>query len=507
MDQPAPNPVALRLRGLGKRYAIYPNDRSRLLELVGSRRHHVEHWALRDVDLEVPRGGALGIIGPNGAGKSTLLRVLAGISDPTEGTLEVHGRLTTLLDLGVGFHDTFTGRENIALTCNLLGLTAQQVEARLPDILRFAELGAFIDHPVRTYSTGMCLRLGFAIAVHVDAEILVIDEVLAVGDQYFQRKCLRKISECRAKGVTLVVVSHDLHAIRSLCDEVAWIEGGRIKKLGRPREVVEAYLRLEGVRSAPSLPMQPVEVTQPVREAGVVTPLHVARTRPAPASWETPAARAHESAAPVASATPAPVHDDHVTLVLAGTPTQLDPALLASLRAACAPADAAALFRTEAGAPPRELDGEIPRILGTGEVRIVAVRILDLHAQPVERLRTGDALTVAVTFRTTEPVHRPIFGVALFRDDGTYVFGPNTRWDEVLDGSYHGVYTYFAHYPGLPLLAGGYRVSVAVYDAGHVAPHAWHNQLHGFEVVSEVEDHGLVRIPHAWGMIRHHDGG
>ena len=502
MDQPAPTPVALRLRGLGKRYAIYPNDRSRLLELVGSRRHHVEHWALRDVDLEVPRGGALGIIGPNGAGKSTLLRVLAGISDPTEGTIEVRGRLATLLDLGVGFHDTFTGRENIALTCNLLGLSAEQVEARIPDILRFAELGAFIDHPVRTYSTGMCLRLGFAIAVHVDAEILVIDEVLAVGDQYFQRKCLRKISELRAQGVTLVVVSHDLHAIRSLCDEVAWIEGGRVKKLGRPREVVEAYLRLEGVRSAPSLPTQPVEVTQPLAAlgAGVVTPA----TPPGTASRVAPAERVNAASDPHAPRTT--VREDHLTPVLATTPTTLEAELLAAIRAACAPADAAALFHSEAGAPPRELDGETPRILGTGEVRIVAVRILDAQATAVERIRTGDALTVAVTFRTTEPVHRPIFGVALFRDDGTYVFGPNTRWDEVLDGTYHGVYTYFAHYPGLPLLAGGYRVSVAVYDAGHVAPHAWHNQLHGFEVVSEVEDHGLVRIPHAWGMIRHHDG-
>jgi lipopolysaccharide transport system ATP-binding protein len=473
MDVPAPAPVALRLRGVGKRYDIYPNDRSRVLEMLGPRVHHTEHWALRGVDLEVPRGGALGVIGRNGAGKSTLLRILAGISPATEGTVEVHGRLATLLDLGVGFHETFTGRENIALTCSLLGLSRAQAEARTPDILRFAELGAFIDQPVRTYSTGMCLRLGFAIASHVDAEILVVDEVLAVGDQYFQRKCLRRVAACREAGATLVVVSHDLHAIRALCDEVVWIEAGTVHLRGSARQVVESYVRHEAARAAPPLPDSP-------SAGGLAAPPQ----RP--------------PALPEARTTP---------FLAAATPAPEDPAALADVIArACAPADPAALFDAEAGEAPRAMDGDTPRVLGTGEVRIVSVDLLDGTGTPRAQLRTGEDLVVAVTFRTTEPVQDPIFGVALFRDDGTYVFGPNTRWDGVLEGRYHGVYTFYAHYPALALLAGQYRVSVAVFDAGHVSALAWHNQLYGFEVVQDVEDHGLVRLSHRWGVVTHHRG-
>ena len=208
-DPVQPRAPALVAEGLAKRFDIYPNDRSRLFELLGNRTHHAERWALRGLDLVVERGEALGVIGSNGAGKSTLLRLLAGITQPSEGRLRVDGRVATLLDLGVGFQDTFTGRENVELACSLLGMTPERAAERLPDVIRFAELGEFIDHPVRTWSAGMNLRLGFAIAVHSDAEILLIDEVLAVGDQYFQRKCVRRIEKARRDGVTMVIASHD----------------------------------------------------------------------------------------------------------------------------------------------------------------------------------------------------------------------------------------------------------------------------------------------------------
>jgi lipopolysaccharide transport system ATP-binding protein len=480
-----PADVLLRLTGVGKRYEIYPNDRSRLLELLGTRTHHVEHWALRDLDLEVRRGHALGIIGSNGAGKSTLLRVLAGISEPTEGTVSVRGRMATLLDLGVGFHDTFTGRENIALSCRLLGLDDAEIRARIPEILRFAELGDFIDHPVRTYSAGMNLRLGFAIAANVSADVLVIDEVLAVGDQYFQRKCIDRVEQSMREGATLVLVSHDLHAVRSLCDEVAWLDAGRIVQRGRPRDVIQRYLERDDARRA-----------SPAARHDVRTDVRTDAPPRAPEADDPSPPHRSPYAPPAAVVT---------TPLLAGAPTTAwDDTARARVHAALTRDDARALFDMHAGDAPREMDGDVPRVSGTGEARIVAVRVLDGEARPTERLRTGEPLTVAVTFRTTRPIVDPIFGVALFRADGTYVFGPNTRWDGVLAGDYHGVYTFYVHYPSLPLLAGGYRVSVAIYDRGHVAPHAWHNQLYGFEVVQDVEDHGLVRIPHAWGLITHH---
>ncbi len=465
---PAPSGEALlEVDGLGKRFDIYPNDRSRFFELVGSRTHHVEHWALRGLSFRVPRGRAFGVIGSNGAGKSTLLRLLAGITEPTEGSVGVYGRMATLLDLGVGFHDTFTGRENIQLTCALLGMDGAQIQARTPEIIRFAELGDFIDYPVRTYSSGMNLRLGFSIAVHAHAEILLVDEVLAVGDQYFQRKCIRRIQQAVEEGATLVLVSHDLHAIRSLCDEVMWLDRGRPRAIGPPREVIERYLELDRLRVAPPSPQTPPRPTLRPIQGGA---------------------------------------GDSVRAPLASTPvSEDDPALREMLAVACAVPDATELFEEEAGETPRRTEGETMLVAGTGEARVLRVQLLDATGMERDRFRTGDSLVVAVTFRTTERLARPIFGVALFRSDGVYVFGPNTRFDGVLDGTYHGVYTYFVHYPKLPLLAGTYRLSIAIFDQGHVAPHVWHNQLYSFEVAQDVEDHGIVRLPHRWGLLTWHE--
>lgn len=479
--EPPPSDLAvLDVLDVGKRFSIYPHDRSRFFEFLGSRTHHVEHWALRGIRFSVGPGKAFGVVGSNGAGKSTLLRVLAGVTEPTEGQVTVRGRMATLLDLGVSFHAAFTGRENIQLTCALLGMPDEEVEDRIPEIIRFAELAEFIDHPVRTYSTGMHLRLGFAIATHVDAEVLLIDEVLAVGDQYFQRKCIRRIEQSLADGATLVLVSHDLHAVRSLCDEVMWIDGGRARAVGPPREVVERYLELDRLRSAP-----PPSNTPP---RGVI---RRADTPPVVAAAQRVATLPGAPASPRA---PHPHLED-------------DPALLDVLTRACVVADATAVFGAPGGEAPRHQDGERLLVSGTGEVRVLRVQLLDTMGAERERFRTGESLVVAVTFRTTEPVVSPVFGVALFRSDGTYVFGPNTRFDGVMDGTFHGVYTYFIHYPRLPLLAGTYRASVAVFDNGHVFPHVWHNQLYSFEVVQDVEDHGLVQLAHHWGMLVWHEAG
>ena len=223
-DEVAAEQWVVSAEDMGKRFDIYLNDRSRLYEFFGRRSHHDEHWALRNVNFQVMRGRSFGIIGPNGAGKSTLLKIIGGITRPTEGVLRVQASLSTLLDLGLGFHQNFSGRENIRLNCALLGMTPEETEARIPAIIHFAELGEFIDYPVRTYSAGMNLRLGFAIAAHTEADVFLIDEVLAVGDQYFQRRCIDKIEEFLANGKTIILVSHDLHAVRSLCDEVMWLD-------------------------------------------------------------------------------------------------------------------------------------------------------------------------------------------------------------------------------------------------------------------------------------------
>jgi ABC-type polysaccharide/polyol phosphate transport system ATPase subunit len=198
--------------------------------------------ALQGVSFEVPRGTTFGVIGENGSGKSTLLKLLAGITKPTRGTLQVNGRISALIELGAGFHPEISGRENVAINGIMLGLTRQQVEERFADIVAFAELAPFIDAPVKTYSSGMYARLGFAVAIHVDPEVLLIDEVLAVGDEAFTRKCLDKIGEFRRRGKTIVIVTHSLGLVEKMCDDLLWLRRGTVADHGDPKRVVDAYL-------------------------------------------------------------------------------------------------------------------------------------------------------------------------------------------------------------------------------------------------------------------------
>jgi ABC-type polysaccharide/polyol phosphate transport system ATPase subunit len=198
--------------------------------------------ALDRVSFAVPQGSTFGVIGENGSGKSTLLKLLAGITKPTLGTLRVKGRISALIELGAGFHPEISGRENVAINGIMLGLTRQEVKARFDEIVDFAELRPFIDAPVKTYSSGMYMRLGFAVAIHVNPDVLLIDEVLAVGDEAFTRKCLDKIGEFRRHGRTIVIVSHSLQLVEKMCDEVLWLRRGQTAQQGDPKRVVDAYL-------------------------------------------------------------------------------------------------------------------------------------------------------------------------------------------------------------------------------------------------------------------------
>ncbi|MEW6433555.1 MAG: polysaccharide ABC transporter ATP-binding protein [Myxococcota bacterium] len=199
--------------------------------------------ALRGIDLRIPRGKTVGIVGRNGSGKSTLLKLVTGIYTPTSGTIEVHGRISALLELGAGFHPDFTGRENILINGIILGMSRAEVKARVEQIIEYAELGDFIDEPVRTYSSGMFMRLAFAVATHVDPEILIIDEILSVGDEHFARKSYAKMNEFRHGGKTILLVTHGLSTVETWCDLAAWIDGGRIRMFGEPRQVVAEYRR------------------------------------------------------------------------------------------------------------------------------------------------------------------------------------------------------------------------------------------------------------------------
>jgi lipopolysaccharide transport system ATP-binding protein len=240
-------PDAIIVQGLAKQFRRYQADRPRTLKEAFIRRFHgvrpIERfWALRDVNFSVSSGRMLGVIGANGAGKSTLLRLIGGVGRPDRGSVRVHGRIGALLDLGVGFHPDLSGRENVFISGVIAGLTRREVAQRFESIVAFAELQRFIESPLRTYSTGMRMRLAFAVAVHTEPEILLIDEVLAVGDASFQRKCLQRIAQFKAEGSTIVLVSHDTTLIQQLGDEALWLRAGRIVAQGNPEMVVGQYL-------------------------------------------------------------------------------------------------------------------------------------------------------------------------------------------------------------------------------------------------------------------------
>ncbi len=234
----------IRAEKISKCFRIYrhPSDHLKELLSLGRRRFHEAFWAVKDVDLSVERGCCLGIIGENGSGKSTLLRMAAGVIRPTSGQIAVDGRVSALLELGAGFNPQFTGRENIFLYASILGFTDAQTRERVPSIEKFAEIGDFVDRPVKTYSSGMFVRLAFAVAIHMDPDILIVDEALSVGDIFFQQRCIRRIQQLKRQGVTILFVSHDLDAVRSLADRTIWMEHGKVRTEGKTDAVVSKYL-------------------------------------------------------------------------------------------------------------------------------------------------------------------------------------------------------------------------------------------------------------------------
>ena len=236
----------IELQGVSKSYPIYDSPSLRLKELFTFNRasYHKDFWALQDITLEIKKGETFCVVGENGSGKSTLLQMIAGILQPTKGTIKVQGRVSALLELGSGFNPEFSGRDNVYLNAAILGLSNKEIDQRYKAIEEFAEIGDFISHPVKTYSSGMAVRLAFSVAIHVDPEILLVDEALAVGDIYFRQRCMRKVHELRQKGVTILFVSHAIGDVKAVGDRVLWLDKGRVRELGQTEQVVVKYLAM-----------------------------------------------------------------------------------------------------------------------------------------------------------------------------------------------------------------------------------------------------------------------
>ena len=241
------NDIAIRVNHVYKSFNVYYDRANTLKERLlffGKRNRKEKRKILNDINVNIRKGETVALIGVNGSGKSTLLKLMTKIIYPNKGTIETKGKLTSLLELGAGFHPDFSGKENIYFNASIFGLTRKEIDDRLEKIIEFSELGEYIDNPVRTYSSGMYMRLAFSVAINVDAEILLIDEILSVGDQHFQEKCFEKMRQLRKEGKTMVFVTHSMESVKQLCDRAIWLYDGQVKMDGNTEEVVAEYLRV-----------------------------------------------------------------------------------------------------------------------------------------------------------------------------------------------------------------------------------------------------------------------
>ena len=388
--------VVVRFEGVGKCYQVYETPRDRLKQFVlprlrslagrPQRQYHREFWALRDVSFELKRGEAMAIIGRNGSGKSTLLQMLCGTLTPTSGSIETSGRIAALLELGAGFNPEFTGRENVHMNATLLGLNRQQIEERFDAIAAFADIGDFLDQPVKVYSSGMFVRLAFSVIAHVDADILVVDEALAVGDALFTQKCMRFIRKFREHG-SLLFVSHDSGAVMNLCDRAIWLQAGGVQRQGSAKEVCEQYLDdlFRSMDAQAEAPAAPPEESAP--EAVAAEPdraMRIERLRQPGLVWR----------------------DQRAAFINASN-------LRNDLQ----------VFRFG------EQEGAH---FGGTDACITDVRLLDGKGDPVNWIVGGERVTIRIEAQARIPLGSPIFGFMLRDRLGQSVFGDNSylAWHE-----------------------------------------------------------------------------
>lgn len=445
--------------------------------------------ALDDVSLTVARGAACGVIGRNGSGKSTLLKLVAGITRPTGGEVRVDGRVSALIELGAGFHPEISGRENVFINGVMLGLSRREIDRRFDEIVDFAELEDFIDAPVKTYSSGMYMRLGFAVAVHVDPDVLLVDEVLAVGDEGFSLKCLDKFAEFKRRGKTVLLVTHALSMVERFCDEAVWLDAGRKRLVGDPRRVVQMYLAdVEGAEDA-HLAAEDAKAQQgsagatPVAEtpAGEGPPPSVPASEPA--SGGPPPAAAQPStetpSAPSASPAVAAAGDDEAPAD-AAPPGDETPA------AAAPPGDQ----------PPPDMFKAGEGRWGSGTVRIEQV-VLEGPQGAARVFHSGEPMTIRMRVVADRPVTDFAFGVSIFSTDGVCCYGTNTHIEELEPAGIDGAGEVAFAIDRLDLVAGTYKLDVAVHKRDGFS-YDYHRLLYTFRVKSTTRDVGIYRPRHAW---------
>ncbi len=414
--------------------------------LLGDLKPEETFQALRGVSFSVPKGCTYGVIGRNGSGKSTLLKCVAGITRPTEGSVTVDGRISALIELGAGFHPEISGRENIFINGIMLGLTKKDIVRRFDEIVDFAEMQDFIDAPVKTYSSGMYMRLGFAVAVHVDPEVLLVDEVLAVGDQGFTHKCLDKFAEFRRRNKSILLVTHSLDLVEKFCDQAHWLDKGQTKGEGDPKRVVAAYVI--NVEDSEENELANAEAARVAASAkNVVAPQAAEGREPGAGSRD--------------------------------------------------PED------TGEGAPPEEPTGPKDGFKseegrwGTREIEITKVSLSGPDHEAGHVFQSGDPIEVRMEVTAKEKITDFVFGLGLFNADNVCVYGTNTNLEEFQPTEIDGHASVTVKIDHLDLVEGTYRLDLAAHKTDGY-PYDYHRLLYTFRVKSKIRDVGIYRPDHKW---------
>ena len=419
---------AIEVNNITKKFKVYLDKGHTLKErtLFRSRRKYEERNVLNGISFEVKKGEAIGLIGHNGCGKSTTLKLLTKIMYPDSGTIEMRGRISSLIELGAGFHPDMSGRDNIYTNASIFGLTKKEIDARLDDIIEFSELEEFIDNPVRTYSSGMYMRLAFSVAINVDADILLIDEILAVGDAAFQAKCFNKLREVKAKGTTIVIVSHTMSQIEQICDRSIWIHDGIIKEEGKPRIVDPHYMEYMSEKLGENNKKQKTKEISKEKKIGNSSQKEKVKERKIQVEKK-----------------------------------------------------------------------EDKKRWGRKEATMERVRVVDTIGSEKDSFYNTDEILIIIEYKTICKIEDAVIGIAIYRDDQTYIYGSNTLIDysEPTELKSSGIIQLKIH--NLPVVAGNYTIDLAFHKPDGFNYDFW-REVCTINVKNKLNEVGIVSVPHEW---------
>lgn len=445
------NEIVIDVRNVTKKFKIYYDKGSQLKEriLFRKRSRYEERLVLKDISFQVRKGEAIGLIGHNGCGKSTTLKLLTKIMYPDSGAITMKGRVSSLIELGAGFHPDMSGRENIYTNAAIFGLTKKEIDSRLDDIIAFSELEQFIDNPVRTYSSGMYMRLAFSVAINVDADILLIDEILGVGDANFQAKCFNKLREIKASGTTIVIVSHSLGQIEQICERSIWIHDGLIRAEGPAKEIDLEYLEYMGMKlqENAALELERKAAQEKQRQESEAENDDASKSGDADSDSNSDSDSNDENSEDNNSSQPE----------------------------------------------------QAKKRWGNGLAQITNIQVLSENGRQQRIFRTGEKVTFRVSYNVKGKVSDAVFGIGVFDRDGTQCYGTNTRIDRLPSFAADKNGQFEIEFSEMNLLPGEYTIDLAIESGGGI-PVDYFRDACRIEMISSAGDVGIARLSHTWNL-------